>query len=178
MIATAEASSNLARYDGVRFGGNRAGDNGSIIPDAEDVRLGGDAASFHARIKAHRSRIFGPEVQRRLLAGSFVLSASASRDYYASAQAIRERVRAEFCDAFKRFDAILAPTSATLPRSVDEAFDADPVVNFADDVMTVTANLAGIPAMSLPFRGASVQLMSSHGDEATMLRVAAALERL
>ena len=68
-------------------------------------------------------------------------------------------MRVEFCDAFQRFDVILAPTSATLPRSIDEAVDADPVVNCADDVMTVAANLAGIPAMSLPFQGASVQLM-------------------
>ena len=129
IIAMAEASSNLARYDGVRFGRREADD--SLIGMYEDTRSHG----------------FGAEVRRRILLGTFVLSAGYYDAYYKKAQQVRRRIADDFHAAFERCDALLFPTSPVPPFAIGENLD-DPVAMFLVDVFTVTVNLAGLPALA------------------------------
>ncbi|MGC6536705.1 MAG: Asp-tRNA(Asn)/Glu-tRNA(Gln) amidotransferase subunit GatA [Candidatus Puniceispirillaceae bacterium] len=132
IIAPAEASSNLARYDGVRYG-NRIDEGGSLDEMYEMTRAAG----------------FGEEVQRRILIGTYALSAGYYDAYYLKAQKVRRLIRNDFDDAFKTVDAILTPAtpSAAFPLGVKQD---DPVTMYLNDVFTVPANLAGIPGMSVP----------------------------
>ncbi len=132
IIAPAEASSNLARYDGVRYG-NRIEEGGSLDDMYEITRAAG----------------FGDEVQRRILIGTYALSAGYYDAYYLKAQKVRRLIRNDFDEAFKQVDAILTPAtpSAAFPLGVKQA---DPVTMYLNDVFTVPANLAGIPGMSVP----------------------------
>ena len=132
IIAPAEASSNLARYDGVRYG-NRVDEGGSLDDMYEMTRAAG----------------FGEEVQRRILIGTYALSAGYYDAYYLKAQKVRRLIRNDFDQAFQSVDAILTPAtpSAAFPLGVKQA---DPVTMYLNDVFTVPANLAGIPGMSVP----------------------------
>ena len=165
VISSAEASSNLARYDGVRYG--RRAEN---CPDA---------ASLYVR---SRSEGFGDEVKRRILLGTFVLSAGFRDAYYQRAVAARARVRRDFDRAFADFDFLLAPTAPTAAPRFDETPD-DPVRVYAGDVCTVPANLAGLPAMSVPFgktpdgRPAAVQLIGPAFGEEVLIAAGHALEQ-
>jgi aspartyl-tRNA(Asn)/glutamyl-tRNA(Gln) amidotransferase subunit A len=162
IIAPAEASSNLARFDGVRYG----------------MRVDRDA--LRPMYEATRSHGFGPEVMRRILLGTYVLSAGYYDAYYLRAQEVRRRIRRDFLDVFSTgVHVLFTPTAPTTAFPLGAV--SDPYELYLSDIFTVTANLAGIPAMSLPIgrvKGLPVggQLLAPHFDEAMMLRVAAALE--
>jgi aspartyl-tRNA(Asn)/glutamyl-tRNA(Gln) amidotransferase subunit A len=168
LIATAEASSNLARYDGVRYG-YRA----PASPGHEDLR------AMYARTRA---RGFGSEVKRRIMLGTYVLSAGYYDAYYLKAQQVRTLIRRDYDRAFEQVDVIAMPTSPTPAFAIGERV-ADPLQMYLTDIFTVTANLAGLPAISVPcgFTAAGLpvglQLTGRPFDEATVLRAADAHER-
>jgi aspartyl-tRNA(Asn)/glutamyl-tRNA(Gln) amidotransferase subunit A len=159
LIAPAEASSNLARYDGVRYGHRAANPR--------------DLADLYHRT---RSEGFGPEVKRRILLGTYVLSAGYYDAYYRKAQQIRTLLRRDFEEAFRGCDAILTPTSPEVAFRIGEKA-ADPLSMYLSDVYTVTANLAGIPGLSVPCGFAhgmpvGLQILGPALEEATVLRIA------
>jgi aspartyl-tRNA(Asn)/glutamyl-tRNA(Gln) amidotransferase subunit A len=163
IIAPAEASSNLARYDGVRFG----------------LRVEGK--SLDEMYELTRAAGFGAEVRRRVLIGTYALSAGYYDAYYLKAQRVRTLVARDFDAAFERVDCLLAPTAPSAAFPIGEKSD-DPVAMYLNDVFTVPANLAGLPAVSVP-AGLSaeglplgLQLIGRHFDEATVLRAAQVLE--
>ena len=164
IVAPAEASSNLARYDGVRFGARVAGED--LIDMYERTRAAG----------------FGPEVKRRIMIGTYVLSAGYYDAYYLRAQKIRALILRDFTEAFAKVDAILTPTAPSAAFGMGERMD-DPVTMYLNDVFTVTAPLAGVPAISVP-AGLSaeglplgLQVIGRHFDEETVFAVAGALEK-
>ena len=132
LVATAEASSNLARFDGVRYGHRD--------PDGRDV---------HSLYTRTRSAGFGPEVQRRILLGTYALSAGYYDAYYLTAQRARARIRREHEAAFARCDFMLTPASPTLPFRIGEKTE-DPLAMYLSDIFTIGANLAGIPGLTAP----------------------------
>jgi len=163
IIAPAEASSNLARYDGVRYG-LRVEDH-DIVEQYEKTRAAG----------------FGDEVKRRVLIGTYVLSAGYYDAYYLRAQKVRTRIADDFRAAFEKCDAILTPTSPCAAFGLGEK-TADPVTMYLNDVFTVPANLAGLPGVSVP-AGLSaeglplgLQIVGRPFDEPTAFRLASALE--
>jgi len=164
VVATAEASSNLARYDGVRYGER---DHGA-----------GDLSQMY---DLTRSAGFGGEVKRRIMLGTFVLSAGYYDAYYLKAMKVRTLIRRDFERAFERVDVIVGPTTPTPAFRLGEKLD-DPLAMYLSDIYTVTANLAGIPGLSLPcgFTRAGLpigcQLLGRHFDEARLFSIAAALE--
>lgn len=164
VLATAEASSNLARYDGVRYGAR--------APEKELRRMYA-ASRFHG---------FGEEVRRRILLGTYVLSAGYYEQYYGKAQRVRTLIRRDFEEAFKRVDAIVTPTSPTPAFAFGERL-ADPLSMYLADIFTVTVNLAGIPGLSIPAGFSSdrlpigVQLLAPWFEEPRLLQLAGAFER-
>lgn len=164
IIATAEASSNLARYDGVRYG------------------LRAEERELRRMYAASRFSGFGPEVRRRIILGTYVLSAGYYEAYYGKAQRVRTLIRRDFEFAFGQVDAIVAPTSPIPAFALGERTD-DPLAMYLADVLTVPTNLAGIPALSVPggFTAAGLpiglQLLGPWFEEARLLRIARALER-
>ncbi|MGD0483740.1 MAG: Asp-tRNA(Asn)/Glu-tRNA(Gln) amidotransferase subunit GatA [Gemmatimonadales bacterium] len=167
VIAPAEASSNLARYDGVRYG----------------RRVAGDEADVRSLYRATRGSGFGPEVRRRILLGTYVLSAGYYDAYYGKAQRARERIRADFARVFgEGVHALFTPTAPTTAFKLGENL-ADPVAMYLQDIYVCTANLAGVPALSLPIgrdEGLPVggQLIGPMEGEAAIVRIAQALERV
>jgi aspartyl-tRNA(Asn)/glutamyl-tRNA(Gln) amidotransferase subunit A len=165
IIATAEASSNLARYDGVRYG-FRADESGEL----------------RAMYRRTREEGFGAEVKRRVMLGTYVLSSGYYDAYYLKAQQVRSLIRQDFARAFELCDAVLTPTTPTPAFRLGEKTD-DPLAMYLNDVYTVTANLAGVPAVSVPCglsaEGLPVgmQLVGPHWSEAALLRLADAYER-
>ncbi|HKA21444.1 MAG TPA: Asp-tRNA(Asn)/Glu-tRNA(Gln) amidotransferase subunit GatA [Blastocatellia bacterium] len=165
LIATAEASANLARYDGVRYGYR-----------AEE------AASLKDMYSRTRDQGFGTEVKRRIMLGTYALSAGYYDQYYGKAQKVRSLVERDFRIAFSQCDLIATPTSPTPAFRLDEK-TSDPLQMYLSDIYTITANLAGIPGLSLPCGVTSeglpvgVQLLGKHFDEALLLRAANNLER-
>ena len=161
VLAPAEASSNLARFDGVRFG----------------VRQGGaDMASMYERTRG----AFGDEVKRRIMLGTYALSSGYYDEYYGTAQRARSLVAQDFAGVFEQVDVLFTPTAPTPAFALGEHTD-DPLAMYLSDVFTVTANLAGIPAMSVPVGevdGLPVggQVLAPWWDESAMLAVAGALE--
>jgi aspartyl-tRNA(Asn)/glutamyl-tRNA(Gln) amidotransferase subunit A len=163
IISSAEASSNLARYDGVRHG---------LRVDAQDVLN---------MFKKTRSQGFGAEVQKRIMLGTHVLSTGYYDAYYGKALKVRTLIRQDFDRAFEKFDCLLTPTSPTTAFKLGAKAD-DSLAMYLSDVCTIPANLAGVPALSLPFgmvEGLPVglQLMARHFDEGTLLRVGYTLEQ-
>jgi aspartyl-tRNA(Asn)/glutamyl-tRNA(Gln) amidotransferase subunit A len=165
LVATAEASSNLARYDGVRFG-HRAGNAGDLREMYERTRDEG----------------FGAEVKRRIMLGTFVLSAGYYDAYYLKAQRVRTIISRELASALETVDLIATPTSPTAAFPLGERLD-DPLAMYLADVFTVGASLAGLPALSVPcgFTPAGLpiglQLVGRRLDESEILRAADAFER-
>ena len=164
IIAPAEASSNLARYDGVRYG----------------LRVPGE--SLDAMYEATRAAGFGPEVRRRVMIGTYVLSAGYYDAYYLKAQRVRSLILADFNAAFEDVDLVLTPTAPSDAFAIGEKED-DPIAMYLNDVFTVPASLAGLPAISVP-AGLSgdglplgLHLIGRPFDEATVLRAAEVLER-
>ncbi len=166
VVAPAEASSNLARYDGVRFG-HRSG---------ADVT---DLADFYRR---NRGEGFGAEVKRRILTGTYVLSAGYYDAYYLQAQKARQLISRDFAGAFAEVDIIAGPTTPTPAFGIGQK-TADPVSMYLNDIYTIGADLAGIPAISVPcgFVGGlpvGLQLMAPHLAEDRLLRVAHHFQRV
>ena len=167
LIATAEASSNLARYDGVKYG-IRAGEKDQDDPVS--------------MVEATRSLGFGKEVKRRVMLGTFVLSAGYYDAYYRKAQQVRTLIKKDFDNAFEKVDCMITPASPCLPFKLGEK-TLEPLQMYLVDVYTVSLNLAGLPGMSIPcgiIDGLPVgmQIIGKPFDEGTVLRVAHAYERL
>ncbi len=164
VVATAEASSNLARFDGVRYG---------LRENASDLR------GLYGKTRDHG---FGREVKRRILLGTFVLSAGYYDAYYLKAQKVRALIARDFEEAFASVDAIACPTSPTPAFLVGEKVN-DPLAMYLSDVCTLPASLAGLPAISVPCKPTKgglpvgVQLIGRARDEATIFALAAACER-
>ena len=165
LVANAEASSNLARYDGVRYG----------------FRAPVDQGGLGAMYDATRDRGFGAEVKRRIMLGTYVLSAGYYDEYYLKAQKVRTLIRRDYEEAFARADVIAMPTSPTTAFRLGER-TSDPISMYLADVFTVSANLTGLPAVTVPCGFAEglpvgLQLTGRAFDEATTLRIADAYER-
>jgi aspartyl-tRNA(Asn)/glutamyl-tRNA(Gln) amidotransferase subunit A len=164
IIAPAEVSSNLARYDGVRYG----------------LRV--PAGGVHEMYRRTREEGFGDEAKRRIMLGTYALSSGYYDAYYAQAQKVRTRIVEDFRTAFSRYDVLLSPTSPAVAFEIGAKVD-DPLAMYANDICAVPVNLAGIPAISVP-GGLSgglpvgVQLMSDHFTEGLLLRVARAVEEV
>jgi aspartyl-tRNA(Asn)/glutamyl-tRNA(Gln) amidotransferase subunit A len=164
IVAPAEASSNLSRYDGVRFGSRHSG---------EDLR------DLYERTRAEG---FGAEVRRRVLIGTYVLSAGYYDAYYLRAQKIRALILKDFTDAFARVDALLTPTAPTAAFAQGENMD-DPIKMYLNDLFTVPANLAGVPATSIPAGldanglPLGLQVIGKPFDEETVFAVSTAIEQ-
>src|SRR5215831_15936415 len=165
LVATAEASSNLARYDGVRYGHR-----------SKTVRT---LAEMYERT---RDEGFGAEVKRRIMLGTYALSAGYYDAYYLRAQRVRTLLARDFEEAFKKVDAIVTPTSPTPAFKLGEKTE-DPLAMYLADVYTVTADLVGIPGISVPCGETrqrlpiGLQILARHFDEATMLRIAQSYEK-
>jgi aspartyl-tRNA(Asn)/glutamyl-tRNA(Gln) amidotransferase subunit A len=164
LVAPAEASSNLARYDGVRYG-----------PRAEGA---GDLTALYERTRWER---FGAEPKRRIMLGTYALSAGYYEAYYGQAQKVRTVIREEFAAAFENFDVLLGPTSPTVAFRLGEKA-ANPLAMYLSDVLTIPPNMAGLPSLSIPC-GLSdglpvgLQLIGPQFSENALFRAGHALER-
>ncbi len=165
IVATAEASSNLARFDGVRYGYRAK-----------------KARTLSEMYRRSRDEAFGAEVKRRIMLGTYALSAGYYDAYYLKAQKVRTLITRDFDEAFKKVDAIVTPTSPTPAFKLGEKAN-DPLAMYLADIYTVTADLAGIPGISVPCGETreklpiGLQILGKHFDEATILRLAHAYEK-
>ncbi len=165
IICTAEASSNLARYDGVKYGHRARGYDGLI--------------DMYAKTRAEG---FGPEVKRRIMLGTYVLSAGYYDAYYRKAQQVRTLIKGDFDRAFEEYDALLTPTSPTPAFMIGEKVK-DPLQMYLSDILTIPVNLAGLPGISIPcgLSGGGLpiglQIIGKHFDEEKILRVAYTYEQ-
>ena len=173
IIASAECSSNLARFDGVCYGFR------AEVPGDKDK------LSLEEMYEKTRAQGFGDEVKRRILTGTYVLSAGYFDAYYKKAQRVRNLIRQDFVEAFKKVDAILAPTTPSAAFSISESKtigESDPVKMYLNDVFTIPVNLAGLPTISVPVGfdkdglPLGLQVITKHFDEQTAFDVALALE--
>jgi len=164
VIATAEASSNLARYDGVRYT--------SRSPHSE---------TLSDMYRNSRGEGFGAECKRRIMLGTYVLSHGYYDAYYLKAQKVRALIARDFARAFEELDAVVAPVSPFPAFKLGEKID-DPVSMYLSDIYTITGSLAGIPCMSVPCGATAeglpvgMQILTRHFDESTMFRLAGAYE--
>ena len=168
VIAPAEASSNLARYDGVRYGHRARLEQGDGITEMYEKT---------------RAEGFGPEVQRRVMIGTYVLSAGFYDAYYNRARKVRTLIKRDFEEAFAQgIDAILTPATPSAAFGLGEMTDADPLAMYLNDIFTVTVNLAGLPGIAVPAgldkQGLplGLQLIGRPWEEADLLNAAFALE--
>jgi aspartyl-tRNA(Asn)/glutamyl-tRNA(Gln) amidotransferase subunit A len=165
IIASSEASSNLARYDGVRYG----------------VRAD-QAQNLVEMYKETRSQGFGDEVKRRIMLGTYSLSSGYYDAYYLKAQKVRTLIKQDFEQIFSKYDVIIGPTTPTTAFKIGEKID-DPLTMYVEDILTIPVNLAGIPAISVPCGFANnglpvgLQIIGKAFDESTILRVAHAFEQ-
>lgn len=165
VIALGEASSNLARFDGIKYGYNT--ENANNIEE------------FYYKT---RSEGFGEEVKRRIMVGSFMLSGENVKEYYTKALKIRKSISLEFEKVFKKYDLILGPTTTCLPYELGETQD-DPNKSFTDDILTIPANMAGLPAMSIPIGFSKnnlpigMQIIAKRFNEKTIYKLASFIEK-
>jgi aspartyl-tRNA(Asn)/glutamyl-tRNA(Gln) amidotransferase subunit A len=166
VIATAEASANLARYDGVRYGQRSA-----------------RPRTLSEMYRKSRDEGFGPEVKRRIMLGTYALSSGYYDAYYLKAQKVRTLLARDFENAFQQVDAIVTPTAPTAAFKLGEKTD-DPLAMYLADIYTVTADLVGIPGISVPCGQTKtglpigLQILGKHFDESTILRLGYAVENL
>jgi len=165
IIAPAEASANLARYDGVKYGFSVS-----------------DAVNTWDALERTRGLGFGPEVKRRIMLGTYALSAGYYDAYYLRAERVRRLIKEDFDRAFAEFDALVSPVSPTVAFHIGERI-ADPYQMYLMDVFTIPANLAGIPGISIPCGFSNglpvgLQILGKHFDESTILRIADAFQRV
>jgi aspartyl-tRNA(Asn)/glutamyl-tRNA(Gln) amidotransferase subunit A len=159
LIAPSEASANLARYDGVKYGHSNH-----------------EGPSAQAEMSRTRGEGFGDEVKRRIMIGTYALSAGYYDAYYLKAQKVRTLIRREFAAAFERYDVLITPTAPDVAFRLGEK-TADPLAMYLNDLFTIPANIAGIPAMSIPCGFArelpvGLQLMARPFAEGTLIRAA------
>ncbi|MET0785873.1 MAG: Asp-tRNA(Asn)/Glu-tRNA(Gln) amidotransferase subunit GatA [Paenisporosarcina sp.] len=164
LLSSSEASSNLARFDGIRYG-FRADNVESLMDLYKETRAQG----------------FGDEVKRRIMLGTFALSAGSYDAYYKKAQQVRTLIKNDFDQVFEKYDVIIGPTTPTPAFKVGEKND-DPLTMYANDILTIPVNLAGVPGLSIPCGFAEgmplgLQIIGKHFDEATIYRVAHAYEQ-
>ncbi|HEY5525217.1 MAG TPA: Asp-tRNA(Asn)/Glu-tRNA(Gln) amidotransferase subunit GatA [Clostridium sp.] len=165
IISSAEASSNLARFDGIRYGYRT-----KEFVDVDEL------------ITRTRTEAFGAEVKRRIMLGTYALSSGYYDAYYNRAQKLKKKIKEEFKKAFDKYDVILSPTSPTLPFKIGEKC-TDPLAMYLGDIYTININLAGIPAISLPYGMSKaglpigLQIIGPHFGEAKIFKVAYALEQ-
>ncbi|OIK16458.1 aspartyl/glutamyl-tRNA amidotransferase subunit A [Bacillus sp. MUM 116] len=164
LLSSSEASANLARFDGVRYGYR--------TPDAENLM---------DLYKKTRAEGFGDEVKRRIMLGTFALSSGYYDAYYKKAQQARTLIKKDFEDVFEKYDVIVGPTTPTPAFKIGEKID-DPLTMYVNDILTIPVNLAGVPGISVPcgFDGGlplGLQIIGKHFDEATVYRVAHAFEQ-
>ncbi|GAA3410917.1 Asp-tRNA(Asn)/Glu-tRNA(Gln) amidotransferase subunit GatA [Paenibacillus hodogayensis] len=164
LLASSEASSNLARFDGVRYG-VRAADPDNLL-------------DLYVR---SRSEGFGPEVKRRIMLGTYALSSGYYDAYYLKAQKVRTLIKQDFDNIFKQYDVIVGPTAPTTAFKIGEQLD-NPLTMYLNDILTIPANLAGVPAISVPCGltdglPVGLQIIGKALDETTVLRVAHAFEQ-
>lgn len=165
IIAMSEASSNLARFDGLRYGLHS-----------------GKSKDWNELFSNNRKSGFGFEVKRRIMLGTFALSSGYFDEYYIKAQKVRSLITNDFKKIFSKFDAIVGPTMPTLPFKLGEKL-TDPLSMYMSDVDTVSANLAGIPSISIPCAYSDklpigIQIMSSHFNEKTILNIGHKIEQI
>jgi aspartyl-tRNA(Asn)/glutamyl-tRNA(Gln) amidotransferase subunit A len=169
VLAPSEASANLARYDGTKYGYRHQVENGSMWDEMEQTRQYG----------------FGEEVKRRIMLGTYALSSGYYDAYYLKAQKVRTLIRREFDAAFEKYDAIVTPVTPEPAFRIGEKSD-DPVAMYLSDIFTLPVNIAGLPGLSAPCGFVSqdgkdlpvgLQVLAKHFDESTMLRVAHAYEQ-
>lgn len=164
VIALGEASSNLARFDGIKYGYST--ENAKNIED------------FYYKT---RSEGFGDEVKRRIMVGSFMLSGENVNEYYTKALKIRKSISLEFEKIFKEYDLVLGPTTTCLPYEIGDTLD-DPNKSFTDDILTIPANMSGLPAMSMPIGFSKnnlpigMQIIAKRFDEKTIYKLASFIE--
>lgn len=164
LLSSSEASSNLARFDGIRYGFR-----------AENVE------SLMDLYKETRAQGFGDEVKRRIMLGTFALSAGSYDAYYKKAQQVRTLIKQDFDQVFEKYDVIIGPTTPTPAFKVGEK-NEDPLTMYANDILTIPVNLAGVPGISIPCGFSEgmplgLQIIGKHFDEATIYRVAHAFEQ-
>jgi aspartyl-tRNA(Asn)/glutamyl-tRNA(Gln) amidotransferase subunit A len=164
LLSSSEASANLARFDGVRYGYR--------TPNAENLI---------DMYKKTRAEGFGDEVKRRIMLGTFALSSGYYDAYYKKAQKVRTLIKKDFEDVFEKYDVIIGPTTPTPAFKIGEQVD-DPLTMYANDILTIPVNLAGVPAISIPSGFANglplgLQIIGKHFDESTVYRVAHAFEQ-
>jgi aspartyl-tRNA(Asn)/glutamyl-tRNA(Gln) amidotransferase subunit A len=175
IVAPAECSSNLARYDGTTYG-HRASDFSPRYAGEESM------APMVRMMMASRAEGFGAEVKRRIMLGTFALSAGYADQYYNKALAVRRKIRGDFDAAFREVDVLLGPTSPTAAFALGER-TADPLQMYLSDIYTITANLAGIPGISIPCGltrsglPIGLQLLAAPFAEEKLLRAARVFER-
>jgi aspartyl-tRNA(Asn)/glutamyl-tRNA(Gln) amidotransferase subunit A len=175
LVASSECSSNLARYDGTIYG-HRAADFSPKYPGEEDL------PHLVRMMMASRAEGFGPEVKRRIMLGTFALSAGYADQYYNKALQVRRKIRGDFDAAFQEVDVLLGPTSPTPAFKLGER-TADPLAMYLSDIYTITANLAGIPGISIPCGltksnlPIGMQLLGAPFAEDKLLRTARVFER-
>ena len=158
IIATSEASANLARFDGIRYG--------YAAKDAQNIN--------DVYLKS-RGQGFGPDVRRRIMLGTYVLSAGYYDAYYVRAQKVRTLIKQDFDKAFEAVDAIVAPVSPTLPFKIGEKMD-DPLQMYLSDIFTISINLAGVPSLAMPCGKigklpVGLQIIGKHFDESTLFEI-------
>ncbi|MCR6105588.1 Asp-tRNA(Asn)/Glu-tRNA(Gln) amidotransferase subunit GatA [Salipaludibacillus agaradhaerens] len=163
LLASSEASANLARFDGIRYGDRKQAD---------------DLLSTY---KKTRSEGFGDEVKRRIMLGTFALSSGYYDAYYKKAQKVRTLIKQDFEDLFLNYDVLIGPTAPTTAFKIGEKMD-DPLTMYANDILTIPMNLAGVPAISVPCGFSDglpigLQIIGKHFDEETVLKVAHAFEQ-
>ena len=165
IIAMGEASSNLARFDGIRYG-YRVEDS----KDMEDLYL------------ETRKNGFGQEVKRRIMVGSYLLSGENAKTYYNKALSIRDDIKKEFDRVFKDYDLIIGPTTTTTAYNLTDPMD-DPSKSFMDDVLVIPVNMAGLPGLSLPIgfgkdhMPIGLQIIGNSFDEKTIYQLASFVEK-
>ena len=164
LLSSSEASANLSRFDGVRYGYRS--------PNSDNLM---------DLYKNSRSEGFGDEVKRRIMLGTFALSSGYYDAYYKKAQKARTLIKKDFEDVFEKYDVIIGPTTPTPAFKIGEKI-SDPLTMYANDILTIPVNLAGVPGISIPcgFTGGlplGLQIIGKHFDESTVYRVAHAFEQ-